>query len=116
MLVLGAVGLRTVYDLTPGASGTVHEVAFLISALAAVAPAVTVPGWAGPRLPTRIETAVVWRSASELLPFVAPWMLLASTGLADPLVFPTHLLWLSALGVLLAALAILVPAALRPRA
>ena len=115
VLVLGTVGLRAAYDLAPGASGAVHEVVFLISALAAVAPMVTVPGWAGPRLPVRIETAVAWRPASELLPFVAPRMLLASTGLTDRVVFPAHFLWLGALGVLLAALAILVPLGLRPR-
>jgi hypothetical protein len=115
VLVLGTVGLRTTYDVVPGVSGAVHEVVFLVSALAAGAPMVMVPGWAGPRLPTRIGTAVAWRPASELLPFVAPWMLLASTGLADRSALPTPLLWLSALGVLLVALAILVLAALRPR-
>jgi hypothetical protein len=115
VLAFGAVGLKAALDLAPGASGAIREVAFLTSALAAGAPMVMVPGWAGPRFPTGIDTAVAWRPASELLPFVAPWMLLASTGLADRLVFPTHLLWLSALGVLLAAPAILVPAALRPR-
>jgi hypothetical protein len=77
------VALFRVIDLLPATWAEVtRQLAFVFAALAACAPWAMVPGWAGPRLPKSPGDLIGWRSASGLLPYMVPWMIMLAGRLA----------------------------------
>jgi len=82
VLTVGLVAFRWVADIAPSWSGKVRQVGFLAAGLAAVAPASTVPGWVGPRLPTHASALLGWRPAADLVPFLVPWIVMLAIRVA----------------------------------
>ena len=82
VLIVGIVAFRWVANIAPSWSGRVRQVGFLAAGLAAVAPAATVPGWAGPRLPAHATALLGWRPAADLVPFLIPWIVMLAIRVA----------------------------------
>jgi hypothetical protein len=82
ILIVGILGFRWVADIAPSWSGRVRQVGFLAAGLAAAAPAATIPGWAGPRLPAHAGALLGWRPATDLVPFLIPWVVMLAVRVA----------------------------------
>jgi hypothetical protein len=82
ILIVGIMAFRWVAEIAPSWSGRVRQVGFLAAGLAAVAPAATVPGWAGPRLPAHASALLGWRPAADLVPFLVPWIVMLAIRVA----------------------------------
>jgi hypothetical protein len=82
VLASGLVVLRLVGDVLPNWHGPLRRIMFVCAGVAAFAPAATVPGWIGPRMPKHLADLVGWRKASDLLPFILPWVVLGATRIA----------------------------------
>ena len=80
--VLGVVLFRAIDLLPSSLGGVATQFAWVCAAVAACSPWAMVPGWAGPRLPKSVRAVVGWRSASDVLPYLLPWMIMLAGRLA----------------------------------
>ena len=82
-IVLGVVLFRAIDQLPTFLGGVASQFAWVCAAIAACSPWAMVPGWVGPRLPKSLRAVVGWRSASNVMPYLLPWMFMLGGRLAN---------------------------------
>jgi hypothetical protein len=82
-IVLGVILFRAIDLLPTSLGGVAKQFAWVCAAVSACSPWAMVPGWVGPRFPKSLRAAVGWRSASNVMPYLLPWMFLLGARMAN---------------------------------